>query len=302
VAGGLSVSASNPVTTEFPAVTGSPSSPRLGLGPGTTQLLILPVVFLVLGMLIPIVFVFWTAAFGSGSGDVVSVVTDPLFQRALTRTLLMAALVTVFCVVLGLVYALALLMAPRAIRILLVIGIGSAFVISLMVRTYGWIILLQPKGLLADILHGIGVLDGPLQLLQTPMAMYLGMVHVMLPFSIMLIYTALMSLDGNQLKAARSMGATGLTTFWRVVFPQISGGVVAGAMLVFMISLSFYITPAFLGGPAQLTMGTLIGRELSGTQNFKSAAIMGTMLLVVVVALYFLAEKIFKITERWERR
>nr|WP_279549621.1 ABC transporter permease [Leucobacter weissii] len=171
-----------------------------------------------------------------------------------------------------------------------------------MVRTYGWIILLQPKGLLADILHSLGVLDGPLQLLQTPTAMYLGMVHVMLPFAIMLIYTALMSLDGNQLKAARSMGASGLTTFWRVVLPQISGGVAAGAMLVFMISLSFYITPAFLGGPAQLTMGTLIGRELSGTQNFKSAAIMGTMLLVVVVVLYFLAEKTFKITERWERR
>ncbi|MFT4219761.1 MAG: ABC transporter permease [Microbacterium sp.] len=291
-----------PVAADAPAATGPTTTRRLGLGPGTKELLALPLAFLALGMLVPIGFVLWTAAFGSGSGDVVSVVTDPLFQTALTRTLLMAALVTVFCVVLGLVYALAILLAPPGLRVLLVIGIGSAFVISLMVRTYGWIILLQPKGLLADILNSMGFLDGPLQLLQTPTAMYLGMVHVMIPYSIMLIYTALMSLDGNQLKAARSMGATGLTTFWRVVFPQISGGVVAGALLVFMISLSFYITPAFLGGPAQLTMGTLIGRELSGTQNFKSAAIMGTMLLVVVIALYFLAERIFKITERWERR
>ena len=262
----------------------------------------MPLVFLGICMLVPILFVFWTAAFGSGSGTIVSTLSDPLFQTALWRTLLMATLVTVFCVVLGVVYSLAIVLAPPVLRVLLVVGIAATFVISLMVRTYGWIILLQPKGIVADFMNALGILEGPLRVLQTPPAMYLGMVHVMLPFAIMLTYTALTSMNPNQLKAARSMGASGALTFWQVILPQIAGGVIAGAMLVFMISLSFYITPAFLGGPSQLTMGTLIGREMSGTYNFKSAAIMGTLLLVVVVGLYFVAEKTFKMTKQWEPR
>ncbi|MGW5169887.1 ABC transporter permease [Streptomyces nodosus] len=273
---------------------------RFGLGRGASALLAVPLVFLAGCLAVPLFFVLRTAFSNDSDATFASTLRDPLFRAALLRTITMAATVTVICVVLGLVFALALSMTRGAVKAVLGAGLAATFVISLMVRTYGWVILMQPKGLLADVLHTLHFLDGPLDLLQTAPAMYIGMVHVMLPYSVLLTYSVIQGLDPNQLKAARGMGASGLLTFRRVVLPQIMPGIAAGAILVFMISLSFYVTPAFLGGPRQLTMGTLIGREMSEVFDFKSAAIMGTILLAVVGALYLLAERVFRISEMWE--
>ncbi|MER8072961.1 ABC transporter permease [Streptomyces sp. NPDC094034] len=273
---------------------------RWGLGRGASPLLTVPFLFLTGCLVIPLFFVLKTAFSNGSSASFVGTLQDPLFRAALLRTIIMAATVTVICVALGLVFALALSMTRGALKVVLGAGLAATFVISLMVRTYGWVILMQPKGLLADILNTLHFLNGPLDLLQTAPAMYIGMVHVMLPYSVLLTYSVIQGLDPNHLKAARGMGASGLQTFRRVVLPQILPGIVAGAILVFMISLSFYVTPAFLGGPRQLTMGTLIGREMSEVFDFKSAAIMGTILLGVVGALYLLAERLFRISEMWE--
>lgn len=275
---------------------------RIGLWQGGGALLGPPLVFLVLCMAVPIGFVFYTAMAGDGDASFMGVLHDSLFQRALVRTILMAVIVTVICFVLGLVFALALAMTRGVIKALLGAALGSTFVISLMVRTYGWVILMQPKGVIADVLHGMHLLDGPLDLLQTQPAMYIGMVHVMLPYEVLLTYTALANLDPLQVKAARSMGASGRYTFRRIVLPQVAPGLLAGSILVFMISLSFYITPAFLGGPRQLTMGTLIGREMGQLFDFRSAAMMGSILLLAIGALYLLAEKFFKVTAIWEQQ
>jgi putative spermidine/putrescine transport system permease protein len=271
------------------------------LGSGAPAILAVPVLFMVLALGVPLIFVLYTAFAGPGDSTFASVVQSPLFLAALGRTVLMAVLVTVLAVVLGVLYALAIMLSPRWLRTILMVSIGATFVISLMVRTYGWIILLQPRGIVYDVAASLGLANGPLEILQTAPAMYLGMVHVMLPYAILLTYTSLSALDANQLRASRSMGASAQLTFWRIIVPQISPGIVAGGILVFMISLGFYITPAFLGGPTQLTMGTLIGREMSGTFDFKAAAIMGTLLFVAVTALYLVAEKVFRVTEQWDR-
>lgn len=279
----------------------TPKPGRRGLGNGAGTLLVLPVVMLVITGAAPVLFVLHTAIFGKGDTTVVDVFSDPLFLPALWRTLLMALIVTVICVAVGILVSLGLLVVSPFTRSLIFAGLVTTFVISLMVRMYGWIVLLQPKGFLYTVLHGIGIDAPPLELLQTPTAMYLGMVHVMLPYSVIMIYNSMSSVDPNQLKASQSMGASGRLTFFKIVLPQSMPGVVAGALLVFMISLSFYITPAMLGGPRQLTMGTVIGREMSVDFDFKAASIMGLILLLVVVVLYLLAEKFFKITQQWER-
>lgn len=273
---------------------------RFGLGRGGSPLLSVPLLFLTGCLLLPLAYVLKTAFSGDSDADFSGTLQDSLFREALTRTIVMAVVVTAICVVLGLVFALALSMTRGAVKAVLGLGLAATFVISLMVRTYGWVILMQPKGVLAEVLNTLHVLDGPMDLLRTVPAMYIGMVHVMLPYSVLLTYSVLQGMDPNQLKAARGMGASGRLTFWRVVLPQITPGVVAGAILVFMISLSFYVTPAFLGGATQLTMGTLIGREMSQVFDFKSAAIMGTILLAVVCVLYVLAERLFRISEMWE--
>ncbi|WP_454812783.1 ABC transporter permease [Paenarthrobacter nitroguajacolicus] len=279
--------------------TASPAT-RYKLGNGAGTLLAIPLSFLAIALVVPVVFMLWTAFFSPGDATIASVISDPLFGRALGLTVGMAAIVSAFCVVLGTVYALGILLAPKPLKILLIGAIASTFVVSLMVRTYGWVILMQPKGIIYDLLVSLRLTDGPLQILQTAPAMYIGMIHVMVPYSILLTYTALAALDTNQLKASRSMGASAQLTFWRVILPQISPGVVAGGLLVFLISLGFYITPAVLGGPSQLTMGTLIGREMR-VFDFKSASLMGALLFVAVLILYLLAERIFKITDQWDR-
>ncbi|MET4638884.1 ABC transporter permease [Mycetocola sp. 2940] len=274
---------------------------RAGLGSGAGVLLILPITFLTLVGLVPLSLVAYTAFFGDDESDFLSVIAEPLFVPALLRTLLLAAVVTVVCSVVGIAFSVALLLANRTVRMFMVGALAATFVISLMVRTYGWIIILQPKGLIYEVLHGIGIAVGPLELLQTPLAMYIGMVHVMLPYAVLMTYNSMSTVDPNQLKAAQSMGASGRFAFFRIVMPQSMAGVVAGAMLVFMISLGFYITPAMLGGPQQLTMGTLIGREMRVDFDFQAAAVMGVVLLITVTILYFLAERFFKITKQWER-
>lgn len=299
--------ASFPATGSFGITPGEPAPgdsrlTRYRLGSGAGTLLTLPVLFILLALGVPMLLVIITAFAGAGDSNVVTVIQDPLFGAALWRTIVMAAIVTVFCVVLGVVYALAIFMAPPWLKVVLIIAIGATFVISLMVRTYGWVILLQPRGLIFKFFALFNPDFPPLELLQTQPAMYLGMIHVMLPYAILLTYTSLAAVDANLIKAARSMGAGAQLTFWRVILPNISPGVVAGGLLVFMISLSFYITPAVLGGPSQLTMGTLIGREMSGSFDFKAASIMGTLLFLTITVLYLLAERIFKITEQWERR
>jgi putative spermidine/putrescine transport system permease protein len=293
------------LTTPKPQVGTGPARPgalrRVGLGGGSAPLLTVPLLFMVVAMGVPLGYVVYTAMSGPGDASFIGISRDPLFQAALVRTIVMAAIVTVICLVLGLVLAMGLALARGLWRGLLIAALGSTFVISLMVRTYGWVILMQPKGVLAGVLNDIGLLHGPLDLLHSQPAMYIGMVHVMLPYEVLLAYTTLSSLDPLQIKAARSMGASARYTFLRVVLPQATPGLVAGSMLVFLISLSFYITPAFLGGPSQLTMGTLIGREMSQLYDFRSAAIMGTLLLGAIVLLYAMAEKLFKVTAVWER-
>lgn len=272
------------------------------LGRGARTLIAAPLIVLALGMWVPLIFVFGTALFGGPTGNIASALSQPLFMSALLRTLGMAALVSAICTVLGVIYAFALAISSRMVRVLLIVAIGTTFVISLMVRSYGWIILLQPRGIFSSILGWLNLIDGPLAVLQTPVAMYVGMVHVMLPYSIVLTYSALTALDANQLRAARSMGASAGLTFSRIVLPQVSGGVLAGGILVFMLSLGFYITPALLGGPTQLTIGTLIGREMNQKFDFQAAAAIGTALLLVVAFLYALAEKAFRLSERWSQQ
>lgn len=274
---------------------------RFRLSAGTGPLLVLPLVFLVVAFGVPMGFVVATA-FGPGDTTWIDVLTDPLFTNALSRTLFLAITVCAICTVLGVVFALAMSLSPAWLSAVLMAVLGAMFFVSLMVRTYGWVILFQPKGLLYDFGTAVGIVDGPLEILKSAPAMYVGMVHIMLPFSVLLTYSALTSMNVNLLRAARSMGAGAWLTFWRVILPEIKGGIIAGALFVFMVSLAFYVTPAVLGGPTQLTMGTLIGREMNVKFDFKAAAMLGLLLTVVVLVLYLASERLFKITKQWERQ
>jgi ABC-type spermidine/putrescine transport system permease subunit I len=227
------------------------------------------------------------------------VVSESLFVTAVWRTFVLATVVTTICWVLGTVYAFGLALAGRRMRVFLFAALLAIFWVSLVVRMYGWVLLYQPSGMLGDVLRALHLISKPLDIYPSTLAMYPAMVHVMLPFMIFPLYNALMAIDPSQVRAAESLGAGSLTVVRKVLLPQMRAGSVAGVVLVFLISLGFFVTPAMLGGPSDLTIGTLINLEFGGLFDFGAAAVMGTVVVAAVLALYMVADSLMNVSSRW---
>jgi ABC-type spermidine/putrescine transport system permease subunit I len=268
---------------------------------GTLWLLALPVTFLAACLVAPLVSVATTAVGEQGWGVFGDVAGSKLFADATLRTLMLASVVTACCWVLGLAYGLGLAVTRGPVRGALLGALLAVFWTSLVVRTYGWILVYQPSGPLSRLLVDLGLRDRPLDLLQTTAAMYPAMVHVMLPLMVLPIYSAVRRLDQRRIWAARSLGASPVLLLRRVVLPELRVAGAAGAMLVFISSLGFYVTPALLGGPSNLTAGTLIAQEFYELLDFGTACAMGVLLLAAVAALYVASDRLLRVSTRWGR-
>jgi ABC-type spermidine/putrescine transport system permease subunit I len=215
---------------------------------------------------------------------------EPLYGFILVRTIRIAAYVTVICFLIG--YPVAYFLASlknRKVSNLLMICVLLPFFTSILVRSYAWIVIFQTKGLINSIFLTLGIIERPLSILYTEMAVIIGMVHIMLPFMILPVYSVLKNLDRNLLRAARNLGANAVKAFLRVTFPLSLPGVGAGVMFTFILSLGFFITPALLGGPKTLMISTLIEQQINRLMNWEFASAISVILLittVVVVAVF----------------
>jgi ABC-type spermidine/putrescine transport system permease subunit I len=245
-------------------------------------------------------YVFKTALEDGGWGGSLDSVRSHLFLEALWRTVVLASVVACLSAVLGLVYSLALAITTGWLKGALLAMLFVSFSISVLVRTYGWVLLYQPNGVLFHALHALGLADQPLGILKTTAAMYPAMVHIMLPYMVLPLYASMTSLDPDHLKAGMSLGARPRLLFTSVVFPQIRGGLAAGWLLVFILSLGFYVTPAVLGGPSNLTLATVINQQFSQLFDFGSASAMGAAVLILVLAIYFLADRLLARAIGWQ--
>jgi putative spermidine/putrescine transport system permease protein len=213
--------------------------------------------------------------------------TGGLYTTILLRTFEIAAIVTLCCLVLG--YPVAFLLATTTPMWR---AIGFAFVMlplwtSVLVRTYAWMVLLGRNGIINRILIDSGTLDEPLRLLNTQMAVVLGMVHVMLPFMILPIYSAVTRIDPDLPKAARGLGASPIKIFTTIYLPLTLRGIVAGVTLVFVVSLGFYITPALLGGGKVLMFAMVIEQQVREFLAWSFAGALSVILLVVTLAVFW---------------
>jgi mannopine transport system permease protein len=154
-----------------------------------------------------------------------------------------------------------------------------------LVRSFAWTVLLQRNGLVNDILVGTGLVDEPLRLLYTEGAVWLAMAQILAPFQILPIYATLRGISRDLPRAAQSLGAGPLSVFWRVTLPLSLPGVAAGSVLVFILSLGFFVTPALVGGATSLMISTLIGQQVTQTFNWPFAAAIAAVLLVVTLLL-----------------
>ncbi|THH35939.1 ABC transporter permease [Aliishimia ponticola] len=210
------------------------------------------------------------------------------------RTLWMSLAITCSCILLG--YPIAWLLAnlPARKANLLLILVLLPFWTSLLVRTSAWKVLLQQQGVINDILVWLGMLsdDGRLIMINNQTGTIIAMTHILLPFMILPMYSVMQTIAPSYLRAAKSMGATNWTAFWRVYFPQSVPGIGAGSILVFILAIGYYITPEIVGGTKGVFISNRIAYHISSSLNWGLAAALGAILLAVVLILYWAYDKI----------
>lgn len=216
----------------------------------------------------------------------IKLVNEPAYITAFVTTFQIATVTTVVCVLLG--YPLAYLMAtasPRA-RLFLAAAVMIPFWTSVLARSLAWVILLGRKGVINEWLQAAGIINEPLSLLFNSIGVQIGMAHVLLPFMVLPIWSVLMRLDPALPRAARSLGASPARTFVEVTLPLSLPGLIAGMVLVFMLAIGFYITPALLGGEGDVTIAGLIEMVVRDLLDWPFGAMLSLILLAIVAAIF----------------
>ena len=208
---------------------------------------------------------------------------EPVYSKILFRTVRVSIMVALVCLVTGYPIAFALSRA-KGRKLSIYLGcIILPFWMSILVRNYAWTVILQRNGVINNFLEWLGIIDSPLKLLYTDLSVIIGMVHYLLPFMVLPLFTVLKQIDPTLQLAAHNLGAKPMQTFLRVTFPLSLPGVGAGILFVFIIGLGFFITPALLGGPNNLLLSTLIERQILNNNWPFGAAIAVILLLVAIV-------------------
>ena len=213
-----------------------------------------------------------------------------LFQR----TMFMSLMIMGSCILLG--YPIAWILANLPVRTanLLLILVLLPFWTSLLVRTSAWKVMLQQQGVVNDVLVWLGMVadDGRLVMINNQFGTIVAMTHILLPFMILPMYSVMQTIPPSYLRAAKSLGATNWTAFWRVYFPQSVPGIGAGSILVFILAIGYYITPEIVGGTTGTFISNRIAYHISSSLNWGLAAALGSILLAAVLILYWAYDKI----------
>jgi ABC-type spermidine/putrescine transport system permease subunit I len=208
---------------------------------------------------------------------------DMVFLKVFSNTLYTSLLVTLGTLVLGYPVALSLVSAPRCAPVILTL-ILLPFWTSVLVRSYAWMVLMGRHGLINEALLVAGMIERPLRILNTPLATQIAMIHILLPYMVLPIANALRQIDPSLSRASSGLGATPWATFWQITLPLSMTGVAAGVLLVFVLALGFYITPAMVGGPREITLSMLIAQQVDQL-NWGYAATLSAALLATALAM-----------------
>jgi putative spermidine/putrescine transport system permease protein len=217
-----------------------------------------------------------------------------IYANLFVRTILMSLGITFLCVLLGYPVAYLLSTLPMRTSSLLMILVLLPFWTSLLVRTTSWIALLQTQGVLNDLMVVAGLLsdDGRVQLIHNKIGTFIAMTHILLPFMILPLYSVMKTIPPSYMRAARSMGASPALAFFKIYMPNTIPGIGAGGILVFILAIGYYITPALVGGQSGTFISNFIADHVSTTLNWGLAAALGVLLLALVLFMYSLYDKI----------
>jgi len=220
-------------------------------------------------------------------GDIVHSEPDrAIYLDVFIRTFGMSLVITILCALLGFPVAYLLAILPTRKSNLLMILVLLPFWTSVLVRVAAWIVLLQSGGLINSALMALGLTQHPIELVFNRLGVYISMVHIMLPFMILPIYSVMRGISPSYMRAAISLGSHPIMSFWRVYFPLTVGGLSAGSLLVFILSIGYYITPALLGSPKEQMVSYFVAFYTNTTINWGMATALGGLLLIATLVLY----------------
>lgn len=224
------------------------------------------------------------------SGDIVRAEPDQrIYLDILRRTLVIASGVTLTCLLLGYPLAALLVKASRPVAYVITLAIMLPFWTSLLARTTAWIVVLQENGLVNSLLLAAGLVDEPLTLIFNSTGLYIVMVHILLPFTVLPIYNSLKAIPPHLMRASSSLGAHPLRGFFAVYLPLSLPGVAAGGLLTFIVAAGYYITPSLVGSAREQMLGYFVAFYANNTVNWGMASALGLVLLSCIMSVYLIA-------------
>ena len=226
----------------------------------------------------------------------------PVYLQVLVATFKVSAVVTAVCLALG--YPLAYVLTtrrPRTAQLLMIIVVLPFFT-SIIVRTYAWMVLLGRNGIVNQYVIALGITDKPLSLLYNQAGVVIGMTYVLLPYMVLTVYSVMRGIDPGLVRAAHSLGASRFQAFRRVFLPLSLPGIAGGTLLVFILSLGFFITPALMGGPGDIMIAMLIEREVEITLNWSFASALAVVLLALTLVGFAGYNRIVRLDRIFEGR
>ena len=226
-----------------------------------------------------------------GFGNYERVFGHEVYARVIVTTLEVSAIVTVVCLLLGYPLAYAAANGGPRLRLVLLASVIMPFWTSLLVRTYAWMVILGVGGPALSLFHFLGI-EAPPQLLYNRFGAVIGMVYVMLPYMVLSIFAVMSEIDPNYQRAARSLGAGPLRAFLHVYLPQSYAGVTGGILLVFIVSIGFFVTPALLGGRREVFIAQLIQINLQEAVAWGFASALAVVLLILTMALLLFYDRL----------
>jgi ABC-type spermidine/putrescine transport system permease subunit I len=277
-----------------------PGRPR---GPALDRwaVLVLPaVVFLIVFFLAPLVTMSLrslTDPPDAGLSNYAKFFSQEANLRVLGNTFWIAGISTLTCLLIGFPYAYLMTIVPGRVAGLLLIAVLLPFWSSLLVRTFAWQVILRDTGIINSLLEDLAVVSEPVPLIRTTLGVIVGMSHILLPFMVLPIYAVMRRIDPEFGRAAANLGATPWRAFIRVFIPLTLPGVLAGALLVFVLALGFYITPALLGGLRDQMISQLIVQQVQQRLDWGFASAMAVLLMAITFAVLFVASRLVRLRD-----
>jgi putative spermidine/putrescine transport system permease protein len=262
-----------------------------------------PIAFLVAFFLVPLIVVSLRSVtdFPKPTGDVLAnygrFFASAANLRVLGNTFWVAALSTIVCLALGYPYAYLMNLVRPRVAGLLLIAVLLPFWSSLLVRTYAWQVILRDTGIVNTFLLDARVIDEPIPLIRTTLGVMLGMSQILLPFMVLPIYAVMRRIDPEYTRAAANLGAPPFAAFRRVFLPLSLPGVLAGSLLVFVLALGFYITPALLGSPKDTMISQFIASAVQQRLDWGIGATMAVILMGLTLAVLFIASRFIRLRD-----